>query len=83
MEVEAGVGAASVQGVGDAPPYYYPFSTVFASAPGTVLAIQAGVADGNGGWAQGHGSTAATATGLFLSIDEDQIGDGERSHQPE
>ena len=26
---------------------------------------------------------ASTTTGLFLSVDEDQIGDGERNHQPE
>ena len=43
----------------------------------------AGADGNNGGWAQTHGGVAASATQLFLSIDEDTIGDGDRSHTTE
>jgi hypothetical protein len=43
----------------------------------------AGVDGGNGGWAYVYGSTAASNTSLYLAIDEDQVGDGERSHTKE
>lgn len=43
----------------------------------------AGVDGGNGGWAQTHGATEANGTTLFLSIDEDLIGDTERNHTSE
>jgi hypothetical protein len=43
----------------------------------------AGVDGGNGGWSYVHGPTLATTTTLYLSIDEDQVGDSERSHTPE
>ena len=43
----------------------------------------AGVNGADGGWAQVHGPTLATTTSLFLSIDEDQIGDPERDHVAE
>jgi len=37
----------------------------------------------NGGWAYVHGSTFATTKGLYLSVDEDTIGDSERNHTTE
>jgi hypothetical protein len=83
IEFEAFLGASSVRGVGDSPPYVYDFSTSFASAPEVLLTTQAGMAGPNGGWAQAHGSTAASSTSLYLSIDEDQIGDTERTHMAE
>jgi hypothetical protein len=80
VEFEAFLGAATVQGVDDSPPYGYDFNTSFASAPEAVVVTQAGMAGPNGGWAQAHSSTAASSTSLYLSIDEDQIGDTERNH---
>ncbi len=83
VEFEAATGADTVAGVTNAPPYAYTFNTAFASAP-TVATVQMAAMDGNnGGWAQVHGSTMATATTLNLSIDEDQIADTERSHTTE
>jgi uncharacterized repeat protein (TIGR02543 family) len=80
IEFEAFSGADSIQGVDDSPPYAVGFGTSFASTPEVVLATQAGMVGPNGGWAQSHGSTAATSTSLYLSIDEDQVGDSERNH---
>ncbi len=83
VEFEAATGADNVAGVTNAPPYAYTFNTAFASAP-TVATVQMAAVDGNnGGWAQVHGPTMATATTLNLSIDEDQIADTERSHTTE
>ena len=43
----------------------------------------AGVDGNNGGWSYSHGPTVATTTTVYLSVDEDQIGDSERSHTTE
>jgi hypothetical protein len=43
----------------------------------------AGMDGYNGGWAYIHVSTFATTKSLYLSIDEDMIGDSERSHTTE
>ena len=83
VEFEAALGADSVRGVGNAPPYAYSFVTPFATAPTVSVVTMAAVDGGNGGWAQVHGPTMATTTILNLSIDEDTIGDSERSHTPE
>ena len=83
VEFEAALGADTVAGVGDSPPYTYTFNTPFASSPSIALLTMAGVDGFNGGWAQVHGATLATTTSLFLSVDEDQILDTERAHTPE
>jgi uncharacterized low-complexity protein len=83
IEYEAALGADTILGVGDAPPYSYTFRTPFArSLAGAVVSMSA--MDGtNGGWAQLHGSSALSATRMLLSIDEDQILDSERQHANE
>ena len=43
----------------------------------------AGAKAKDGAWSQIHGSTRASATTLFLSVDEDQIGNPERNHHDE
>jgi hypothetical protein len=83
VEFEAGVGPMTVQGVEDSPPYTYAFAAPFSLVPEIALATQATMAGFNGSWAQIHGGTAATATNLFLSLDEDQIKDSERVHTQE
>ena len=83
VEFEASVGADTVQGVTDSPPYTYSFDTAFGLAPQVALSGMAGMDGGNGGWAYVHGSTFATTKGLYLSIDEDTIGDSERNHTTE
>ncbi len=80
IEFEAALGADTVLGVTNSPPYVYTFNTAFTSAPSVAVVTMAGVDGGNGGWAQVHGATLATTTSLFLSIDEDTIGDSERNH---
>ncbi len=83
VEFEAALGADKVRGVGQNPPYSYSFNTAFASTPVVTVTTMAAMDGNNGGWAQTHGGTAASASTLFLSIDEDQIKDGERNHTTE
>ena len=83
VEFEAALGTDTVQGVSDFPPYTYTFNTSFGSSPSIALLTMAGVDGFNGGWAQVHGATLANPTTLFLSVDEDQINDTERSHSTE
>ena len=59
---------------------FSPGVSAFASEPEVVVTTLAGMDGPNGGWAQTHGSTVATSTSLYLSIDEDQVGDSERNH---
>ncbi len=58
----------------------YTFDTVFGSAPLVGVVSQSGMAGANGSWAQLRDPGALTSTGLVGSVDEDQIGDSERSH---
>ena len=83
MEFEAALGADTVKGIKKKPPYTYTFKTPFASAPSIALLTMAGVDSNEGAWAQVYGATLATATSLFLSVDEDQIGDTDRKHNHE
>ncbi len=83
VEFEASLGTDTVQGIDNAPPYAYTFNTAFAAAPQVRIANMAAVDGNNGGWAYIHGATGASATQLFVSIDEDQIGDTERWHTTE
>ncbi|MCH8147333.1 MAG: hypothetical protein IH987_04965 [Planctomycetes bacterium] len=83
VEFEAALGADTVRGIDNAPPYIYTFNTPFASAPQVRIATQAAMDGNNGGWAHISGATGATTTQLHLVIDEDQIQDAERSHTSE
>ena len=80
VEFEALLGPDIVEGVDDSPPYVYSFDAAFSSVPEEVVTTLAGMDGMNGGWAQTHGPTPATTTELYLSVDEDQNGDSERSH---
>jgi chitodextrinase len=83
VEFEAFLGADTVKGVDNSPPYTYNFHSAFQAAPLVAITSMAGVDGGNGGWAYVYGSTPASNTSLYLAIDEDQVGDGERSHTKE
>ena len=83
VEFEAALGTDTVKGIEKKPPYTYTFNTPFASAPSIALLTMAGVDSNEGAWAQVYGATLATATSLFLSVDEDQIGDTDRKHTHE
>ena len=80
VKYEATLGADTIQGVDNSPPYSYSFSQSFSQTPEVALVTMAGVDGGNGGWAILYGSTPLTQTELRIAIDEDQIGDSERSH---
>ncbi len=80
---EALVGADTVRGVTNVPPYTYTFSTAFSTAPTVAVTTLAGMDGGNGGWSYTYGASPLTATTMGLAIDEDQVGDTERNHTPE
>jgi hypothetical protein len=77
------IGTDKIEGVGNMPPDFYNFTAPFAGTPTVGLASIAGFDEADGGWAQLHGSTGMSAVNIFLSIDEDRIGDLERLHSSE
>ena len=81
MGLVAGLGPVSVSGVDNAPPYRYAISGI-TGVTGAVVS-QAGMRGGNGGWAVLYGANPVTDTAINLAIDEDQLRDVERSHNPE
>ncbi len=83
VEYEAALGADTVRGIGNNPPYTYTFNTAFASAPAVTVVTMAAMDGGNGGWAYTFGPSASTASTLGLAIDEDQLNDSERNHTTE
>ena len=83
VEIEARLGADTVRGVDDAPPYNYTFNAPFASAPSVAVMSIMGMDGDDGAWPQGFGATWASTTDLFLSLDEDQLVDAERVHGTE
>jgi hypothetical protein len=83
VEFEALVGADTVRGVTNSPPYTYTFNTAFASAPTVAVTTMAGVDGGNGGWSYTYGPNPISATTMDLVVDEDQVNDSERNHTTE
>lgn len=83
VEYEAALGADSVRGIGNNPPFTYTFGTSFATTPAVAVVTMAGVDGGNGGWAYSYGASPLSANTLDLAIDEDQLNDSERNHTPE
>lgn len=77
----AGVGASSIRGMGDSPPYTYALSGLATVTSATVSA--AGFNNNDGGWPVLYGVSPVTLAGVNLALDEDQIGDAERRHQAE
>jgi pimeloyl-ACP methyl ester carboxylesterase len=84
LRIAAGVGADTIQGITNAPPYNYAlsgFRTVL-----TAQASSAGMDGTEGGYPVLYGANAAaalTTTALRLAIDEDNLGDAERQHTTE
>jgi len=77
----AGLGADTVGGVGNSPPYRYSFGVL--PSVSTAIISQAAMDGNDGSWAVLYGSNPVTNTTLNLAIDEDQLGDSERSHTTE
>jgi PKD repeat protein len=77
----AGLGADSIRGVGNNPPYTYSVSGL--SSATTALLSSAAMDGVNGGWPMLYGINPVSSTMLSLAIDEDQFKDTERKHTTE
>jgi YVTN family beta-propeller protein len=75
----AGVGADTVRGIGDDPPYFYELGSTYDFAVLSAAAMQGG----NGGWPVLYGDAPLAAGQLALAFDEDQVSDSERFHTTE
>jgi len=84
VEFEAKLGDDTIRGIHESPPFVYTFNTSFVTgAPAIAVVSKAGVDGNNGGWAYVYGPHPTTASTLDLAIDDDTIGDAERSHTTE
>jgi len=81
ISYQAGVGADSVFGIVDSPPYTYSLSSI--NDVEAVVASSAGMDGVNGGWPVIYGANGASGSNLRFAIDEDVIGDPERNHTSE
>lgn len=80
MQFAAALGADSVAGVGNNPPYNYSLSDNFEIG----IASQAGEDGGQGGWAVLYGSDPLPSGSIRLAIDEETVaGDTSRTHTNE
>jgi hypothetical protein len=77
----AGLGADSVRGITNNPPYTYSVSGLTAAA--TAVLSSAAMDGFNGGWPILYGNSPVSATSINLAIDEDQFKDSERKHTSE
>jgi hypothetical protein len=77
----AALGADSVAGVTDAPPYTYSISGL--SNASVAIATLSAMDGGNGGWAILYGASPVSASAINIAIDEDIVGDTERNHTAE
>ncbi|CRI62969.1 exported hypothetical protein [Thiocapsa sp. KS1] len=77
----AGVSTASIQGIGNAPPYSVPYQIGVPAS--TAVVTSAGMKITDGGWPVLFGTNPLANGALSLAIDEDQITDAERSHGSE
>ena len=80
--IKIGLGFEGIQGVDDSPSgYTYPLLDL--DDPLYAVATSAGMNDSDGGWPVFISNDPISPTELTLAIDEDQIGDSERSHSSE
>jgi len=77
----AALGADTVRGMGNAPPYKYSLSGLPLAS--VAIVSQAGMDAADGGWAVLYGPNPVSATRLRLAIDEDWYLHSERSHTTE
>lgn len=76
----AGAGAATIRGVGNAPPYSYGLGSGFEFAVATIN----GMRGAQGGWAVMYGANPLAGSSVTLAIDEETIsGDVSRAHTNE
>ena len=77
----AGLGASSVQGIDDLPPFSYPIAGV--AEPSVAIVKQSGMKESDGSWAVLHGPNALSLNNIDLTIDQDQLKDSERANPGE
>ncbi len=77
---EAAVGSDSVRGVDNNPPFSYRHGLSNAT---NAIVSSAAMDGGDGGWPVLYGSNPISSNNLGLAINEDVIGDAERSHTKE
>ena len=75
--------ADTVLGVGNSPPYSAALGAGFDDAPEVVIASINAMDGGDGAWAALYGAPHAAADEAWVTADEDQISDNERSHTNE
>ncbi len=80
LDYTAGVGADTARGMTNGAPFAYAVAGL--SAEGAVLS-SAAMDGGDGGWPILYGADPVSANSLALAINEDTLGDGERSHTTE
>jgi len=79
--ISAGLGADTIRGYHNAPPFNYAIAT---SAPPIAAVVSAAAMDGgNGGWPILFGDPAVTSSQLGLAYEEDTAKDAERKHVTE
>jgi hypothetical protein len=78
---KAALGADSVRGMQNRPPFNYSLSGL--ASPSAAIVSQAGMDAADGGWAVLYGPSAVSATRLRLAIDEDWYLYSERNHTTE
>ncbi len=83
VEYEAERGEATIGGIPNGAPFSYSFATLFPAAPTVALVSAAGVINNDGAWPMTYGAAATSDRRIFLAVDEDQIGDDDRSHPGE
>ncbi len=81
VQYTAGLGADTIRGVGDNPPYNYAFNGL--SSASIAILSQAGMDGRNGGWPVLYGSTPLTDAQVSIAIEEDWYRDSERRHTTE
>jgi hypothetical protein len=79
---EVFLGDNKIKGIDD-DPKSYDFVQTYNGDPAFAIVSQSGMNNGNGSWAVLRGSDAMTGGVLTIAVDEDQIGDTERSHGDE
>ncbi len=79
INYEAALGADSVLGVGNTPPYSYSLGQTYDFAVATAEAVDGG----DGGWAVLYGANPLATSQIDLAIEEETVTDGEHAHTNE
>lgn len=77
----ADVGGDNIEGYDK--PKYYTFSGGFLAEAEAAILSAAGMDGGDGGWPILYGANPITTSSIYLTFDEDQVGDSERNHTTE